>query len=203
MEKEKSVILVGDLAERAVTLPEKAKKIKVVDQPSLVKANEFIGVCKQLMDEISAAFDPHIKAALELKRSLEAEKRKYWDAPDQARSVVRAEISRYALEQSEVLRKAELVRQEAERKARMALESGRVKTSEKILAKIEPLPPAPKAAGLSFRDDWKFEITDEAKIPRPYLMADEVKIGKAVRDYKENCSIPGVRAFMVKTPIQR
>jgi hypothetical protein len=203
MNQSTSIIVTKDMAERAVTLPEAAKKIKVTDQGSLVRANQFIGTCKDLMDEISAAFDPHIRKALELKRSLEAEKAKYFDAPNQARAVVRAEISRYALEQSEIIRKAELEQQEIQRKARVALESGRLKTSEKIMAKIEPPPAPPKAAGLSFRDDWKFEVEDEKKIPRKYLVPDFQAIGRDVRTYKEQCVIPGVRVFMVKTPIQR
>jgi len=203
MKEERSVIVIGDLPERALPLPEKAKKIKVVDQASLEKANMFIGICKDVMDEVDGLFDVHIKRTLDLKRGLEADKKIYWDPPNQARSIVRNEISRYALEQNEIIRKAELGQQEIQRKARVALESGRVKTSEKILAKAEPLPPPPKAAGLSFRDDWKFEIVDMAKIPREYLMPDEPKIGHAVRTFKEQCFIPGVRIFMVKTPIQR
>lgn len=47
----------------------------------------------------------------------------------------------------------------------------------------------------SFKKVWDFQITDENLIPREYLMVDESKIRKAVKEQKENCKIAGVRVF--------
>lgn len=44
---------------------------------------------------------------------------------------------------------------------------------------IEPEPP--KVAGQVRRKNWKYRVTDAAKVDRRFLMLDEVKIGKTVR----------------------
>jgi len=55
--------------------------------------------------------------------------------------------------------------------------------------------PAPKVEGISFREDYDFEILDAAVIPREYLMPDEKKIRGVVRAMRASTNIPGVRAF--------
>jgi flagellar biosynthesis GTPase FlhF len=55
----------------------------------------------------------------------------------------------------------------------------------------------PKIAGLTRREDWKFEVTDPSKVPREYLMVDEQKIGKVVKALKKETVIAGVRVYPV------
>lgn len=45
--------------------------------------------------------------------------------------------------------------------------------------------PAPKVSGVSTRETWTFEIVDEAKIERTFLMPDTAKIGAVVRSLHE------------------
>ena len=200
---EESIVLVGDLGERALTLPEKAKMIKVTDEASLAAANQFTRLCKDIMDEVDALFNPHIKGMLERKRALEKDRAKYWDPPNAARGAVRTEISHYAAEQAENQKKAELELQAAAKRALVASAAGEPRIAEKFIAQAAAVHQPLKAAGLSFRDDWKFEIVNAALVPAEYLMPDEAKIGKAVREQKETCHIPGVKTWVVKTPIQR
>ena len=40
-----------------------------------------------------------------------------------------------------------------------------------------------------------FEITDAGVIPDEYIIIDRAKIARAVKELKEECNIPGVRAF--------
>jgi len=42
---------------------------------------------------------------------------------------------------------------------------------------------------------WDFEITDAGVIPDEYIIIDRAKIARAVKELKEECNIPGVRAF--------
>jgi len=53
----------------------------------------------------------------------------------------------------------------------------------------------PKTQGVSAAVAWKFKITNEALIPREYLMVDEKKLGAVVRAMKDKTSIPGVAAY--------
>ena len=52
---------------------------------------------------------------------------------------------------------------------------------------------APKVKGISTRKKWSFEIVDAAKIPREYLVPNEVAIGGVVRALKGATNIPGIR----------
>lgn len=54
---------------------------------------------------------------------------------------------------------------------------------------------APTVAGVSFRDEWDFEIVNEALIPREYLMVDEVKLRRVVKALRGATRIPGVKAI--------
>jgi hypothetical protein len=54
----------------------------------------------------------------------------------------------------------------------------------------------PKVAGIKARVNWKFRIVDVNKIPRKFLMPDEVQIGAFVRNNKQAGEvIPGVEAY--------
>ena len=54
---------------------------------------------------------------------------------------------------------------------------------------------APKAEGTSVRTFWKYEIVDEAVIPREFLCVDDKALGAYVRQEKDSASIPGVRVY--------
>jgi hypothetical protein len=53
----------------------------------------------------------------------------------------------------------------------------------------------PKVQGVSFREEWTYEVTDPAQVPREYLMVDEKKLGQVVRAMGSTCRIPGVRVY--------
>ena len=50
-------------------------------------------------------------------------------------------------------------------------------------------------AGFSYRGIWKFRIIDEGKIPREYMIPDQIKIGQLVRALKQATNIPGIEAY--------
>lgn len=54
---------------------------------------------------------------------------------------------------------------------------------------------APKVKGVSTRKIWKFEIIDQGKIPREYLVPNTTAIGGVVRALKINTNIPGIRVY--------
>lgn len=120
------------------------------------------------------------------------------------------EIAAYAREQ-ERIRKAEEDRlraiaqkEEEERQLAAAVaaeQSGNKEEAEAIIeAPIQAAPviverTVPKVAGISMRENWKFRIVDEKKIPREFLKVDEVKIGGYVRSMKSAGNIPGVEIY--------
>lgn len=60
---------------------------------------------------------------------------------------------------------------------------------------------APKVAGTQFREVWKHEVTDPARINAPFMEPSEVKIGKVVRSMGQDAvSVvgPGLRVWSEK-----
>ena len=92
---------------------------------------------------------------------------------------------------------ARLAKQAAEDEAK-ARELAAKQAAETAAAvpEIKVAPAVPKVAGIKARENWKFRITDASKLPRAYLMADEVAIGQFVRKTKKAGEvIPGVEAY--------
>ncbi len=56
----------------------------------------------------------------------------------------------------------------------------------------------PKVAGISYREQWKYRIVDESKLPRQFLMPDEKVIKAAVDRQKSLCKIPGIEVWSEK-----
>lgn len=93
-------------------------------------------------------------------------------------------------------RKQEAERLAEEEKVRRQAEKLSKKTGVAVQEIIESAPVAevPKTVGtLTVTKRWTHEILDPLVVPREYLMVDEVKIGRAVRDGVR--AIPGVRIY--------
>jgi hypothetical protein len=61
---------------------------------------------------------------------------------------------------------------------------------------VKVAPSIPKVAGIKGRTNWKFKVVDPEKIPRIYLVPNEVAIGEMVRRIKDKAKaeamIPGI-----------
>ncbi len=119
----------------------------------------------------------------------------------------RAEEARIQ-EQLRVEAEAEAKRQSDENAIQDAIEleaQGDKKGAEAVLNNPAPVAvhvPAvvlptqvPKAEGVSGSKIWRFRITNEAEIPREYLMVDEKKLGQIVRALKDKTNIAGIEAY--------
>lgn len=141
-----------------------------------------------------------------------------------AEAAARAERERLARQAAEAEAKARAEQDRLRREAEEAAAAGRAaeaaklsakaeKVEERAAAKVEALQlqeamvvapviqrEAPKVAGVSFRDVWKFEVTDPAAVPRQYLVIDESRIRKVVQALRGDADIPGVRVWCEKQP---
>lgn len=53
----------------------------------------------------------------------------------------------------------------------------------------------PKTEGVSVSQNWKFRITNEALIPREYMMPNEKLLGQLARATKDKTNIPGIEVY--------
>lgn len=132
-------------------------------------------------------------------------------------SLIKSKRDVYLYEQERIAKEKQRILDEQYRKEQAALEAARQKEQAKLLKQaekkgVEPvilppvtvLPPPPKVeipktvhtdlGRSTVRKVMKFEIMDASLLPREYLMPDEKKIGRRVRD-REITSLPGVRIW--------
>jgi len=190
------------------------KTIAIRNPEQLKNAGDVSNKIKTRIKELNAE-------RLELTRPLDEVKAKIMDKYrpaveqlTQAQRLIDGVISDYLAEQrriqQEQQRKAEeearKERERAEAKAKEWAAKGNEKKAEEWLDKSEaviaPVIQAPdtKAAGISTREDWDFEITDANLIPRDYLIPDDKAIRAVVKATKGKKEIPGVK-IITKTII--
>lgn len=195
---------------KALTMPEKAKSIQILDNNSFERAGEFLTNLKKVRKEINTTFDPIIKKQFEAHKEAISQKKKVEKPIIEAENIIKDGMALYA-------REFEKARQEKEEELRIAAKkraedrqiadaaeaesNGNHEEAEKILNEKPNVTPVvfqmdkPKVNGVSTRKTWKFKITDPNKIPDEYKTIDEKKIGAVIRALKDKSNIPGVEVF--------
>ena len=197
-----------------------SKALSIIDQGKLViikiaddyaKAGELWITIKGIMKQVDESFDQIISKAHAAHKEAVAQKAKIYDPLKAVYVSVKQLMSKYDEAQKEIARKeaarlAEIARKAEEERllqeAILAEEAGDKEESAAILQEPVYVPPitvqkaTPKLnGGPIYREVTKFEIVEEALIPRIYLIPDMVKIGGVVRALKQEANIPGVRVY--------
>jgi len=184
------------------------------------KLGQFLNMARRVVDWLRTEQNKHANAAEEI---IAIGKAKMADYKRQEVAAAQAEERRI----NEERRKAEEKRIAEERKAQDkeiadAVKRGEVKKREadKLrkdadanaeaakanISEVKVKPSVPSVAGIQIRTNWKFEVVDARRIPRQFLMADEVSIGQQVRKvvdqetpeaHKKRVEtlIPGIRVY--------
>lgn len=141
------------------------------------------------------------QALLEAKRKADEERRAVVARIAEEARKKKALITE-ALQSGEIkTREAERLRKEAQEAADFQRELAReqAKITAANVAPVEVAPSIPKVAGIKGRTNWKFRIIDESRIPRMYLIPDEVNIGAMVRSMKDpakaEAMCPGIEVY--------
>jgi hypothetical protein len=185
---------VHDLMDPVVDAAYKAHKVAVSQRATLLVHAE--------------SAERTIKGRLSAYEQEEARKRR------EAEEAARRERERLEAEERArmVAEQARLRREEEDRRlaeAAAAEAVGDVARAEQIIAAPVVIPPVaprpvfvapppapiPRVEGVSFRDEWDFEISEESLIPRQYLTPDSTKIRGVVRALKDATAIPGIKVI--------
>lgn len=214
MENEITVI-----EQTALTWPEKAKAIAVIDQQSYDIAVVDVKQIAQVKKAITEHYGPLKKAAQDSHKKIVAAEKQFLDPLDEADRIIRQSITRWSQEQEririEAQRKVEAearAKEEQERlaKAVQAEEMGvNPVIVEKILETPKPIEPvitAPtfqKAAGIASRETWRAEVTDikalcqsivDGKIQPEAVSPNMAVLNGLARSFKDDLNIPGIKA---------
>jgi len=208
---------------RALALPEKARLLRIIDNPTMQAAGVMLTDIKALRAEISAIFDPTIKAAHNAHKTAVAMKNKVEAPLSEAETIIKSSMAAYY--DVEEKRRAEAQRRIDEEAQRLA-EDARIKSAEAaeaaglhevaermieapLVVTPQKVAPIAKVEGVSFVERWRAEVTDivalvtfAAANPLMILILVEVNqtsLNQMARAQKQEMKIPGVRAISEKS----
>lgn len=194
------------------TIVAEAESFKVATATQYADAGEVLKRIKghqKSLEEMELSITRPINAGLKGIRDLFRSPR---DLASRAESLVKRAMILFSDEQDWIRREDQRKADEAARKqqeklqaqAAKAAASGRTEKAAELETRaamtVAPIihRDPPKIAGVSDRVSWKFEITDEATVPRNYCSPDERKIRGVVQAMKGDTQIPGVRVWQEK-----
>jgi hypothetical protein len=214
-------------AVEAMTRPilEQAKAIEVTSEETFAAAMEGARRCKVAMDNVEGVFGDSRASAHRTWKAICTAIKSLVDPLEKARGLFDQkayawrESERKRLAAEERKRQAEAKRIEEEKLLAIAAdlsEAGLEREADAMIA--EPVRvearavEAPKAEGVTFRENWQWEVTDlaalvravaEAKAPADAVTVNGPVVTKLVKALKANANLPGVRVWDAGTAVVR
>lgn len=219
-----ALVLVDTVIDQALSWPQRAKALTILTAATYDEAGEMLRGIKALRKEIDATFTPIITKAHDAHKEACAQKKRaeaplaeaeailkqgligYQTVQEQIRQADERRLQAIARQEEETRRLDEAAALERAASAAIDLTEGfqlrreaEALLEQPIVAPVVTLASStPKLAGISYREVWKFRVTDPALVPREYLAIDEQKIGGVVRALKGAATIPGIQAYAEK-----
>lgn len=212
----------GSVAERALTYPDRARAIRIVDPVGYQAACDFLLGVKALRTEIADTFQPHITRAHEAHKALLKEKSDAEAPLIEAERIAKSALVTFDQEQeririAEAARlQAEARRQEEERRINEAvaleaagdsIEADALFETPVFVPTIAVAPSTPKVSGIAYRETWSAKVTDLGKLvafvaSNPHfagvLLPNMPALNGQARSLKSQMRIPGVEAICVR-----
>jgi len=137
-------------------------------------------------------------------------------AAEKAEKIWKGKLTDFHTEQERQIAIQEAKAREAAEKDRVKLEGQAQRLAEKGKhdqaaakqqeAEAMPTPvfaPPPKIAGTYFKEEWRYETTNEALIPKQYWVVDHQALAKVVKAMNGTREIPGIRQYPKKIPVSK
>lgn len=208
--------------QKALTLPEKARMIVVLDQVTFKSACEFREVIKAIQKEINEAFDPIISKAFASHKEACNQKKKAEAPLVEAKGIIEPNISQYLAEMERIRKKEEArlteIARKAEEEAKLAEAAAFEAVGDKDVAeeiinepiRVAPvvLPKANLNSGVNMRETWSAEVVSLPNllkgiiagiVPIQAVEANMTVLNAQARTLKEGLNWPGVRAVSKKS----
>jgi len=206
-----------ELKNQIVTFQQNVAELVIQDDDTYLQATESMTKAKQYKLEVIAHYKPMKVATQTALDVVKQEEKSFLEPLKTAYEKVCRMVADYNQkkeDEAEEKRKEIAKKLQAEKEAevidqasKMADEGRHEEADELLDEPVFVAPPvvkaAPKAAGISFRNDWKFEIENKKKIPLHLMMPNEKLIGQLVRAQKADFNEPGIKTWPVRTPINK
>lgn len=220
-----SAIAAPELEQRALSLPEQARALRITDHASFVLAAERLKDFAAMRKEIEDHHREIKKKADEAHKAACAAEKRLLDPVKEAEWILRDALAAYDVEQKRIAA-------EAERQARIAAEARA--EEERLAAAVEvveqggseaeaqavyempvaiplvrPVQAQPKVAGLSMPTIYGAEVVDikalcrsiaEGHTPPHYVSPNMTAINQQARAMRESFNVPGCRVTTTTSP---
>ena len=199
---------------RANQALQNARELVISTQDGYIQACEARKALKAIEKDILDTHNPVVEHWHAKHKQAVADKNADLQPVQEAGKIVGTKMADWETAQEKIrlaeeARIRELARQQehdrAMAEAQAAEAEGDTEAAEAIIQEAIAAPPpvvfVPKAApvaGISYTEKWDFEVVDESKIPREFLVRDDVKIRRVVTAMKAQTNIPGIRAYSKK-----
>jgi len=202
-----------ELEQQALTWPEKARSIKVVDQQTYNQAATVLIDIATLKKQIVEHHKPIKDSAFAAHKAAVAAEKRLLDPLEEASGIIKRGIGVFEQEQErirlEAQRKAEeeASRLEEEARLKLAVQAEEMGATEETITEIvnTPIPLQRPVVAPSFQRTtgvstsrkpvYKWRVIDEKKIPREFLMIDPVKVNGIVRAMGSATNIAGIQVY--------
>jgi hypothetical protein len=199
-----------EIESQALVMSQQARLITVTDKMSMEIADNTVDEIGKAITRINSHYKPLADAAFkshrlitaqwnEMKRPLEDVKTHLVNQVKSYQRKVREEAEAEQRRLDEIARKQEEDRRLAE--ALEAEQSGNVEEAQAIIEEEmfvpTPIvrPDVPKVDNRKYATRWAWTVTDINKVPREYLIVDQIKMNGIVRAMKGGTHIPGIQVY--------
>lgn len=209
-----------EVSAESYSLTKRAELLRVTTAPEAQTASGVLAEIASRRKRIEAWFADPVAAAHRAWKTLTERRAAVLAKFTEPEQIIKTKLAAFRTAEEAARREAEkqaaLAAQEAARAAQLAqaeaaMDAGDLEHCERILDAPAPpvlvppviTPPPTKLDGVAFVEEWRFEVVDEAAVPREYLCVDAVKIRGVVRALKGATAIPGVRVWPETTARNR
>jgi len=195
-----------------------ANALVIKDADGLQTASEYLRQCGLRIKAIGMEFDDIVSKANATHKAATSQRKRHLDPVNKAKVIINLKVVQYKQELDRIAaeKRAEETRKAKEAQDAQKLEEaaalqneGETELAEAVLVEERPLEiisepePVAQPEGMSFRDNWQFEVYDIKSIPAEYLTVDDKAVRGVVKAMKQKTNIPGIRVFNNKTVIQK
>ena len=199
-----------EIESQALVMSEQARLISVTDKMSMEIADNTVDEIGKAITRINNHYKPLADAAFKSHRLITTQWNKMKQPLEDVKTHLVNQVKAYQRKvreeaEAEQRRLAEIARkQEEERRLAEAIEAEKEGNAEEAQAIIEeemfvptPIvrPDVPKVDGRRYATKWSWKVTDINKVPREYLIVDQIKMNGIVRAMKGQTRISGIEVF--------
>lgn len=199
-----------EIESQALVMSEQARLISVTDKMSMEIADNTVDEIGKAITRINNHYKPLADAAFKSHRLITTQWNKMKQPLEDVKTHLVNQVKAYQRKvreeaEAEQRRLAEIARkQEEERRLAEALEAekeGNVEEAQAILEEEVFMPTpvvrpdVPKVDNRKYATKWSWKVTDINKVPREYLIVDQIKMNGIVRAMKGNTRISGIKVF--------